>query len=75
MASVTDLQQAMLASKYFCCGQFPLQMELNKHTWRLSICKETHVKSMDGTTQEAALHVSTLTFNHTCDKAMSLGLP
>jgi hypothetical protein len=50
-------------------------MELNKHTWRLSICKETHAKSMDGTTQEAALHVSTLTFNHTCDKAMSLGLP
>jgi hypothetical protein len=32
------------------------------------------VKSMDGTTQEVGLHVSTLTFNYIADKAMSQGL-
>jgi len=48
MALVMDLPQVMLASKYFCSRQLVLQMELNKHTWLLSIWKETPVKSMDG---------------------------
>src|SRR5215212_1019379 len=50
--------------KYLCCGQFPLLMELNRHTWQLSIYKETHVKSMDGHTQEVVPYVSTLTLDH-----------
>jgi hypothetical protein len=55
-----------LVLKYSCGSKFPLWMELTKHTWRLSICKETHVKSMDGTTttKQIIQNVSTLTFDH-----------
>jgi hypothetical protein len=51
--------------KYYCGSKFPLWMELSRHTWRLSICKETHVKSMDGTTTKQIIqNVSTLIFDH-----------
>jgi hypothetical protein len=59
------LQQAGLVLKYYCGSKFPLWMELSRHTWRLSICKETHVKSMDGTTTKQIIqNVSTLIFDH-----------
>jgi hypothetical protein len=51
----TGTQLARLALKYFCIGKFPLQMELNRHTWQLSIYEATHVESMVGSTQEVEL--------------------
>lgn len=54
-----------LVLKYSCGSKFPLRLEVTRHTWRLSICKETHVKSMDGTTTKQIIqNVSTLTFDH-----------
>lgn len=54
-----------LVLKYFWGSKFPLRMELTRQTWRLSICKETQVKSMDGTTTKQIIqNVSTLTFDH-----------
>lgn len=51
--------------KYSCGSKFPLRLEVTRHTWRLSICKETHVKSMDGTTTKQIIqNVSTLIFDH-----------
>ena len=54
-----------LVLKYSCGSKFHLRLELSRHTWRSSICKETHVKSMDGTTTKQIIqNVSTLIFDH-----------
>ena len=60
-----DIQEAGLFLKYSCGSKLPLWMELTRHTWRLPICKETYVKSMNGTTTKQIIqNVSALTFDH-----------
>ena len=47
--------------RYSYGGQFPLQMELSRDTWQLSICREIPAKNIDGWKVEMVHHVSTLT--------------
>ena len=54
-----------LVLKYSCGSKFPLWMELTRHTWRLSICKETHVKRYGWDDHQTDnTNVSTLIFDH-----------